>query len=296
MTVWPNGSTSKPYVSSAFGPRRAPIAGASTNHKGTDFSHTFSIIRAVAAGQVKVAGTPPGWSGGGIQVWVQHDGFFTRSLHASSVLVKVGQFVREGDPLCIMGRTGTATDTHLHFELTPGNVHYSNTGQVDPVSFISNRISAPASGGASNPGEWDEMATKQEVADAVVHALTTYGGGPGKRTVFQSLDFLASLVDAKGNAIVSALGGKRVQDSVVDALTSWRPLPGGRNIYDFLIFMSQIQGAAVLTDAQAKVIGDRFAEISVTALETALADDFEGVKARIAALPAETIAALKSAL
>lgn len=152
MTVWPNGSTSKPYVSSAFGPRRAPIAGASTYHRGTDFSHTFSIIRAVAAGQVKVAGTPRGWPGGGTQVWVQHDGFFTRSLHTSSLLVREGQWVREGDPLCVMGRTGTATDTHLHFELTPGNVHYSNSGQVDPVPFLSNRISSPAGGGSSSPG------------------------------------------------------------------------------------------------------------------------------------------------
>lgn len=257
MTVWPNGSTSKPYVSSAFGPRRAPIAGASTYHRGTDFSHTFGIIRAVASGQVKVAGTPPGWSGGGIQVWVQHDGFFSKSLHASSVLVKVGQWVREGDPLCIMGRTGTATDTHLHFELTPGNVHYSNTGQVDPVSFIANRISAPASGGASNPGEWDEMATKQEVADAVVTALTTYGAGPGNRNVFDSLKYLADITAQRATKQDAA-------DGVVQALTTYGAGPGGRNVFDSLKFLAglaaEVGAAPALTEAQVKVIADAVAK------------------------------------
>lgn len=295
--VWPSGSTSKPYVSSAFGPRKAPIAGASTYHRGTDFSHTFSVIRAVADGIVSVAGKPNGWTNGGTQVWIQHDGFFTRSLHMSSIWsgIRAGVRVVAGQELGIMGRTGTATDTHLHFEVSPGKVHFSNSGQVDPVPFIANRVAAPA-GGGTGAGEWDEMATEQQIKNAFVEVLTTHGAGPGDRGVFDSLKFIASLVDAKGNAVVSALGGKRVQDSVVDALTSWKPLPGGRNIYDFLIFMSQIQGSAVLTDEQAQAISERFAEISVTALETALADDFEGVKTRIAQLPAETIAALKSAL
>lgn len=163
MTVWPNGGSSKPYVSSAFGPRNIPVPNASKNHKGTDFSHTFSIIRAVEAGQVKVAGTPQGWSGGGTQVWVQHDGFFSKSLHSSSLLVRPGQFVREGDPLCVMGRTGTASDVHLHLEITPGAIHYSNSGQVDPVKFLAARISgAPAAGGSS---PWEDIMAKLDDED-----------------------------------------------------------------------------------------------------------------------------------
>lgn len=257
MTVWPNGSTSKPYVSSAFGPRNINVPNASKNHKGTDFSHTFSIIRAVESGQVKVAGTPPGWSGGGIQVWVQHDGFFSKSLHAASLLVRVGQWVREGDPLCIMGQTGTASDDHLHFELTPGNVHYSNTGQVDPVSFIANRISAPASGGASNPGEWDEMATKQEVADAVVLALTTYGAGPGNRNVFDTLKYLADITAQRATK-------KDTADAVVEVLTGYGAGPGDRNMFDSIKFLASltagIGAAPALTEAQVKVIADAVAK------------------------------------
>lgn len=145
--MWPNGSTSKPYASSAFGPRKAPVPGASTYHRGTDFSRTFTLVRAVADGIVGVVGTPSGWSGGGTQVWVQHDGFFSRSLHLSSTSVRAGARVSAGDVLGVMGKTGTASDVHLHFEISPGKIHFSNSGQVDPVPFLSTLIAAPASGG-----------------------------------------------------------------------------------------------------------------------------------------------------
>lgn len=170
-TVWPNGSKSKPYVSSAFGPRKAPVAGASTYHRGTDFSHTFSEIKAVSGGRVVVVGTPKGWPGGGIQVWVQHDGFYSRSLHMSATRVSVGQTVSAGQVIGIMGRTGTATDTHLHFEIGLGNWTTSNTGQIDPVPFLTNRIASP-SGGSSTPGD-DVMNSTQEGTLNNVAAIVT---------------------------------------------------------------------------------------------------------------------------
>lgn len=207
MALWPNGSKSKPYVSSAFGPRNINVPNASKNHKGTDFSHTFSIIRAVEAGQVKVAGTPPGWAGGGTQVWVQHDGFFSKSLHASSLLVKAGQFVREGDPLAVMGRTGTASDVHLHLEITEGNVHYSNTGQVDPVKFIQNRL-AGTSGGESS---WEDIMAKLDEDDRkwldaqfgklreiIVAPGQNYGAG---QAVLNEIQILSPLVKDTQNRV-----------------------------------------------------------------------------------------------
>ena len=148
--LWPNGSTVRPHVSSSFGPRSAPVAGASRVHRGTDFTG-FSYVRSIAPGRVVVVGAPGGWGGGGTQVWVQHDGFFTRSMHlrAGSTQVRVGQWVEAGQVLGAMGMTGTASGVHHHLEVTPGNVHYSNTGQVDSVPFISNRLSAPSGGGGT---------------------------------------------------------------------------------------------------------------------------------------------------
>lgn len=162
MTLWPNGTTSKPYVTSSFGPRNLPNPNASKYHRGVDMVG-FTLVRAVEAGQVKVTGTPSNWKGGGIQVWVQHNGFFSRSLHLASYSVREDQFVREGDVLGVMGRTPNV-DLHLHLEISPGSVHYSNSGQIDPVPFLSARINGgSAAGGESKPALNPEV--KKEIED-----------------------------------------------------------------------------------------------------------------------------------
>src|SRR6478736_1605339 len=147
---WPNGSQTRPNVSSPFGPR-AGGGGASTNHKGCDFTGVGQV-RAIAAGRVVVVGTPSGWSGGGRQVWIQHDGFFTKSMHLGSYAVSNGAWVEEGQYIGTQDTTGTATGSHLHLEVTLGNVHCANTGQIDPVPFIQNRLTAgaPAGGGSTD--------------------------------------------------------------------------------------------------------------------------------------------------
>lgn len=141
---WPNGSQTRPHISSPFGPRKAPTAGASTFHKGTDFTGC-NPVRAVADGTVTVVGTPAGWSGGGRQVWIQHNGYLSRSMHMGSYAVRVGQRVSEGEILGSQDTTGTATGSHVHLEIVYGG------SQVDPVPFISARLSgSPASSGGDN--------------------------------------------------------------------------------------------------------------------------------------------------
>lgn len=139
--LWPDGTTVRPHVSSPFGPRVAPVPGASKVHKGTDFTG-FATVRAIAAGTVVQVGTPGGWTGGGTQVWIQHDGFLSRSLHLikGSPVVHVGQKVEAGDALGSMGRTGTASGVHLHLEIVVNGV------QIDPVTFIFARLAAPTAG------------------------------------------------------------------------------------------------------------------------------------------------------
>ncbi|KNY06871.1 M23 family metallopeptidase [Microbacterium sp. GCS4] len=149
MTLWPNGTPIKPYVSSGFGPRRAPIPGASTYHRGTDFSHTFDLIHAVEPGRVVAINA---WPALGYSVWVQHDGFFSKSGHMKNKpAVHFGETLDEGRILGVMGKTGTATDTHLHFEITPGTFHTMNTDQIDPVPFLTARIGGTAAGGGARP-------------------------------------------------------------------------------------------------------------------------------------------------
>lgn len=143
MVSWPNGLKERPPISSPFGMRVHPITGRRTLHAGTDFVG-FRLVRAIAPGTVRVVGAPSGWAGGGTQVWIQHEGYFTRSMHLASAHVRVGQQVAEGEALGVMGATGAVTGVHAHVEVTPGTVHYMNTGQVDPVPFIQSRLAAPS--------------------------------------------------------------------------------------------------------------------------------------------------------
>jgi hypothetical protein len=276
-------------VSSPFGPRNINVPNASKNHKGTDFSHTFTIIRAVESGQVKVAGTPGGWSGGGIQVWVQHDGFFTKSLHAASLLVKVGQWVREGDPLCIMGQTGTASDDHLHFEVTPGNVHYSNTGQVDPVPFIANRLGSTAGGSTTEDdmplNEEDLKNIRYSVQRALQYEARPGGFGANGQlgpTLWERIDLLEKGVsalikvipqnvwghlvtaqDGKGGAAVS--GGKPVQFPASGFLASTNAAAQSGGITE-----EQVRAIA---DAVVEATGTPTAKVDYTAIAKAVNDD-----------------------
>jgi murein DD-endopeptidase MepM/ murein hydrolase activator NlpD len=58
------------------------------------------------------------------------DGFVTRYAHNARTLVQVGQTVKRGESVALMGSTGRSTGPHVHFEVL------RNGRQVDPLSFI----------------------------------------------------------------------------------------------------------------------------------------------------------------
>lgn len=103
-------------VSSPFGRRSAPTAGASTYHKGIDWAiSTGTSVYASCGGTI----TKAGWgSGYGYVVYIDHgDGMQTRYAHLSKVLVKAGQTVKQGERIALSGNTGISTGPHLHFEI-----------------------------------------------------------------------------------------------------------------------------------------------------------------------------------
>lgn len=160
--LWPNGSaTHRPNLSAEghFGWRNSTAPGASKYHRGQDF-WGLGIVRSIEDGTVVFVGwgSEVGW-GGGYQVWIQHDGFFTRSLHLvdGSAPVRKGDHVKAGDPIGTEGMTG-AYQVHLHLEVTPGSWHTANVGQVDPVAFITARLTtgAPASAPQNAPASPEE--------------------------------------------------------------------------------------------------------------------------------------------
>ncbi len=103
-------------VSSPFGRRKAPTAGASTYHKGIDWAiPTGTKVVASCGGTV----TKAGWgSGYGYVVYIKHEnGMETRYAHLSKVLCKAGDKVRQGQQIAKTGNTGVSTGPHIHFEI-----------------------------------------------------------------------------------------------------------------------------------------------------------------------------------
>ena len=111
--VWP---VSGGYITSHFGRRSAPKAGASTYHQGTDIGvPTGTAVMASSGGTVVQAG----WMGNyGNVIFINHpDGRQTRYGHLSRVLVHVGDTVYQGQKIALSGNTGNSTGPHLHFEM-----------------------------------------------------------------------------------------------------------------------------------------------------------------------------------
>lgn len=124
--IWP---LSGGRISSYFGRRRSPTAGASSYHKGLDIATpTGSAVYASSGGVVSSAG----WQGGyGYAVVIRHpDGHSTRYAHLSKILVSVGQSVAQGQTIAKSGSTGVSTGPHLHFEVIENGV------QVDPLGYL----------------------------------------------------------------------------------------------------------------------------------------------------------------
>ena len=116
-------------LTSRFGRRTSPTRGASSNHKGVDWSlPRGSSVVASSGGTV----TKAGWGGGyGYVVYIKHPGGAeTRYAHNSKVLVSVGQTVKQGQKIALSGNTGVSTGPHLHFELR------LNGTPVDPLAYM----------------------------------------------------------------------------------------------------------------------------------------------------------------
>ncbi len=117
------------HLTSTFGYRKAPTAGASTNHKGVDWATpTGTAIFASCGGKVVKAGWASGY---GYVVYINHpDGRQTRYAHLSKILVDVGDYVSQGQKIALSGSSGRSTGPHLHFEILINGTH------VNPLKYL----------------------------------------------------------------------------------------------------------------------------------------------------------------
>jgi murein DD-endopeptidase MepM/ murein hydrolase activator NlpD len=117
------------WLSSRYGSRIDPFSGKKAWHEGIDFAgREGAQIVAVASGVVSWSGERAGY---GKMVEVAHgDGVVTRYAHNQENRVKVGDMVRRGDVVALMGSSGRSTGPHVHFEV------HKNGRPVDPASYL----------------------------------------------------------------------------------------------------------------------------------------------------------------
>jgi murein DD-endopeptidase MepM/ murein hydrolase activator NlpD len=119
----------KGWMASRFGRRTDPFTGNVAFHAGVDFAaREGTDVISVAAGVVTVAGRHPEY---GNMVEINHgNGYATRYAHNKSNLVKVGDVVKKGQIIALVGSTGRSTGPHVHFEV------YKHGRPVDPATYI----------------------------------------------------------------------------------------------------------------------------------------------------------------
>lgn len=127
--IWPCPSSSR--ITSEFGSRTSPTEGASSNHKGLDIgAPTGTDIVAAASGTVVVS--TYSYSAGNY-VMVNHGGgVYTVYMHASKLLVSVGDTVKSGQVIAKVGSTGYSTGPHLHFGIRVNGTYVNPRKYVSP--------------------------------------------------------------------------------------------------------------------------------------------------------------------
>ena len=128
-------------MASGFGWRIDPIYHTQRFHEGMDFvAPTGTEIFATGDGTISRAGWEQGY---GNCVKISHGfGYETLYAHMSKIKVRIGQRVKRGDVIGLVGNTGKSTAPHLHYE-----VHYK--GQImNPQNYYFLDLS---------PEEYDRM-------------------------------------------------------------------------------------------------------------------------------------------
>ncbi len=125
--IWP--FPGDPNIYSYFGYRISPITGKREYHSGIDIGGAYGadIVASLAGVVTKATWT----SMNGNHVVIDHgNGVTTHYLHASKLLVKTGDYVKQGQVIMKCGSTGWSTAPHLHFTIK------INGTSVDPCKYV----------------------------------------------------------------------------------------------------------------------------------------------------------------
>lgn len=126
---WPTDGTT---ISSYYGYRGAidGVYSTSNFHKGIDIAVGVGTnVYACEGGTVTNAFYS---DTGGYMIVIDHgNGYISRYLHNSSLLVSAGDTVTKGQIISLSGNTGSSSGPHLHFDIS----YNGSTNYVDPLTF-----------------------------------------------------------------------------------------------------------------------------------------------------------------
>jgi murein DD-endopeptidase MepM/ murein hydrolase activator NlpD len=129
-------------TSSGFGWRIHPWYKIRIFHPGIDFAAPIGT-EVYATGDGVVEKTESSFHGYGISVMIDHGfGYKTRYAHLSAFKVTVGQKIKRGDIIGLVGNTGLSTGPHLHYEVL------KNKEIVNPINYFFNDLT---------PAQYDQI-------------------------------------------------------------------------------------------------------------------------------------------
>lgn len=125
--TWPCPSSTR--ITSDYGPRNSPTAGASSYHRGVDIGASYGAdIVAAADGVVSFAGYS--YASGNYLTISHGNGLYTVYMHCSSLVAGEGDTVAAGQTVAKVGSTGISTGNHLHFGVS------LNGAYVNPWDYL----------------------------------------------------------------------------------------------------------------------------------------------------------------
>ncbi|MFI3306439.1 MAG: M23 family metallopeptidase [Rikenellaceae bacterium] len=136
--IWPIDRTSLKWGIGPFGMRMHPIYKRMMDHKGVDLAcDTGSPIYATGDAVVEKSYQGLRTKGYGQMLLLRHEfGYQTRYAHLSKRLVSVGDTVRRGEVIGLVGSTGGSTGPHLHYEVIV------NGKVVNPLNFFNQNMTS----------------------------------------------------------------------------------------------------------------------------------------------------------
>jgi murein DD-endopeptidase MepM/ murein hydrolase activator NlpD len=127
--IWPAPGYYR--ITSDFGPRKAPVPGASTYHNAIDIGcPKGSTVVASKGGTVAFAERRG--NAGNLLIINHGNGVFTKYLHLNNFLVSVGDVVSAGQAVAKSGNTGIGSGAHLDFRILIGGSYVNPSIYVSP--------------------------------------------------------------------------------------------------------------------------------------------------------------------